>query len=133
MVNEKNNLVDQNPQQKDPYRAKASEFPSKRVVSAFGQGTDDAGQKNDLAKQSKNQEGPRYAETEGGNSDSFSDAAKNKAAGFKISQNSGESGTDGVSAVSVPEGIDCSTGKIVSKGYNPTKVGEVADKLVRIG
>lgn len=128
----KDNLVPQTTSHRDPYRAKASEFPVTSVTPANGQGSDDAGQKDKLVSQSYNQIGPRHTQ-DGPNkeNDSMQENAAAVASNFKVSRNQGESSV-APGSPSFPESIDLGTGKISSKGYSPTRLDEVPDKLVTI-
>lgn len=123
----KDTLVPQTTEQKDPYRAEGSDFPAPKGSGPRGM----AEGKNQLASQSKNQNGPRYAEGEDGGSDSMSKRASAVSANFKVSKNSGEG--SGQSSVSISESLDLSTGKIVSKGSKTTRVNEVPESKVSIG
>lgn len=121
---EKDNLVSQTPEQKDPYRVKASDYPAPKGSGPHGQ----AEGKDQLAGQSKNQVGPRYAEGEDGGADSMSKRAAAVSANFKV----GKANSAG-SSLSIAESVDLSTGKIEAKSVKKTKVGEVPESSVSIG
>lgn len=129
---EKDSLVPLGPAECDPYRAKASEFPVKKVVAAFGQSVDAPGEQDQLIKQSEYQEGPRCVEAEGGEKDSMSTRAKMVSTNFPIKQNDGESSSMG-QMPSIPESVDLMTGQVTVSGYKRTRGNEVAERTVSIG
>jgi hypothetical protein len=129
-MSEKNELVKMSKTQEDPYHATAEDFKVTKVEASTGQSTDGPG-KNKLVPMSENQEGPREAEGKGGEGDSMSTKAE-KVAAFKVGMNQGE-GEDSPDSMMVAESIDLMTGKITSKGYKSTTVGEVHDKHVKLG
>jgi len=123
-----NQLVEQNPSQKDPYRAKASEFHVSSVKAANGQSGGAHGEaegKDMLAKQSDHQESPRDVESasKGGPSE-WGKGGKS----FSVGVNS-----EGGVSVDEPCGVDLVSGSLTCKGYKKTKVGEVPDPKVSIG
>jgi hypothetical protein len=127
-MSEHNELVAQNEFQKDPYRAKASEFPVKSVKAGNGQsgGAHGDSEGNDmLVKQSENQLAPRANESV--DVDGPSEWGKGGKA-FSASVAS-----EGSTAVDNPCGVDLATGEQTCKGYKKTKVGEVIDPKVSIG
>lgn len=123
-----NELVAQNEFQKDPYRAKASEFPVKSVKAGNGQSggaKGDAEGQDQLAKQSHNQESPRDVESAGpGGNSEWGKGGK----AFSVGKND-----EGGTSVMDPCGIDLETGAVTCKGYKKTKVGEVPDPKLSIG
>lgn len=122
-----NQLVDQNPSQKDPYKAKASEFHVSHVKAAHGQsGEHGHAEGGDmLVKQSEHQESPRDVESasKGGPAE-WGKGGKS----FSVGQNS-----EGGVSVDEPCGVDLASGMLTCKGYKKTKVGEVPDPKVSIG
>lgn len=122
-----NHLVDQNEAQKDPYKAKGSDFPVKAVKAGTGQsGSHGEAEGQDmLAKQSYNQESPRDVESVGPNGPS--EWGKGGKA-FSV----GRADEGGVS-VDNPCGVDLASGEQTCKGYKKTKVGEVPDPKVSLG
>ncbi len=125
---EHNELVDQNPSQKDPYRAKASEFSVKSVKAANGQSGGahgDAEGHDMLVKLGEGQESPRDLESAG--HDAPSEWGKGGKA-FSVSVNS-----EGGTSVDEPCGVDLVSGELTCKGYKKTKVGEVPDPKLSIG
>lgn len=120
---EKDTLVSQSIEQKDPYRVKGSDFPAQKGTGPHGQ----AEAKNQLVGQSKTQCGPRYAEGEDGGADSMSKRASAVAANFKVGKAS-----SGGTSVSIAESVNLSTGKIESKAKS-TRVKEVPESSVSIG
>ena len=125
---EKDNLVSQNPAQKDPYKARASEF-SIGNASSMAQGTAEGA--NQLAQQSANQCGPRYAQDDGPGSSGAGTPANWAKNDFKISRNSGE-GMSSPSSVTEGSSIDLTTGRISVAGVKATRVGEVLDPKLSI-
>jgi hypothetical protein len=125
----KDSLESQTMEQRDPYRAKASDFPVKKVTPANGQGVDGNG-KDQLVPWMGNLTSPRQVEIPNeGESDSMASRASAVASNFKVSTNAGESGV-APSSVSISEGIDCSTGRITG-GSLPLKA--VYEEKVSIG
>lgn len=125
----KDNLVPQSPSQKDPYKAKASEFSVKKVSAATGQ-SEDGGDQDKLVPWEGNKTAPRDAETKGGEADSMTTRAGNVAANFKVSKNGGESNTAGTDP-GYGEGVDLSTGAISGGTLTPIKA--VYEKSVKLG
>ena len=129
----KDSLESQTVGQRDPYRAKASEFPVKKVVAGHGQSSDASGEHDALATLSKNQESPREVEIPGaGAKDSMSSRASSVAANFKVGKNGGESGVAPVSPKN-EYSVDLVTGRIGCSKYTATRVGEVEEDSVSIG
>jgi hypothetical protein len=127
----KDSLESQTPSQKDPYRAKASEFPVKKISAAHGQSEDAPNEQDQLVPWDGNKESPRHVEIPSeGESDSMSSRQSAVAGNFKVSRNAGESGVAPVS-VSITEGVDCSTGRIT--GGKLTRVDSVFEDKVSIG
>lgn len=125
----KDSLESQTMEQRDPYRAKASDFPVKKVTPANGQGVDGGG-KDQLVPWMGNLTSPRHVEIPAeGESDSMASRASAVASNFKVSTNSGESGSSPTS-MTIAEGIDCSTGRITG-GSLPIKA--VYEDKVSIG
>lgn len=132
-------LVPQGEMQKDPYRAKGSDFPVKSVSAFTGQsgshGTAEG--KDQLVADSENQCGPRHVEDDGpgssgaGTPTGWQSGSRSGrvASNFSVSKNgAGEGGTGMDAGVSV----DLATGKITASGYKSTKVGEVGDRHAHI-
>jgi hypothetical protein len=123
-----NQLVDQNPSQKDPYKAKASEFHVQSVKAGNGQSGGahgDAEGQDMLVKQSENQLAPRANESV--DVDGPSEWGKGGKA-FHASVNS-----EGGTSLDNPCGVDLASGSQTCKGYKKTKAGEVIDPKVSIG
>lgn len=127
-MSENNQLVDQNPNHKDPYRAKASDFSVKSVKAANGQSGGAHGEsegQNMLVKQSEGQVSPRDLESEGHDGPS---AWGKGGKAFSVSVSS-----EGSTSLDNPCGVDLATGEQTCKGYKKTKVSEVIDPKVSIG
>lgn len=140
MADSKNDLVSQTPMQHDPYRAKPSDFPVSGSDKLDGQGSGAHGfssGKDELAKQSPNQIGPRHVEDGGpgpkgsGTPTSWQSGGRSGtvASNFPVGKNSGESNS-GASSLSISESINLQTGKI--QGPSQTRVGEVPESKVHI-
>lgn len=136
---EKNDLVPQAPQQKDPYQARASEFPVKRVPAKNGQSS--AGEagfssgKNELARYTSGQESARTVEDDGiGEFGSGTPVPGNRAArvqaSFPISVNDGESNSD-TGEISIAESVNLQTGYLECSGSR-TPVDEVPEDKTSI-
>lgn len=127
-MSEHNQLVDQNPSQKDPYKAKGSDFPVKSVKAANAQSGGAYGESEGhdmLAKLGEGQESPRDLESmsHGGPSE-WGKGGK----AFSVGVNS-----EGGTSLDEPCGIDLASGDMTCKGYKKTKVGEVIDPKLSIG
>src|SRR6266436_7388023 len=113
-MSEHNELVGQGESQKDPYRAKGSDFPVKAVMAGTGQsgahGTAEG--KDMLVSQGHNLEGPRNLESASPNGPS--EWGKGGKA-FSVGQAS-----EGSISVDNPLSIDLATGKQMCKGYKAT-------------
>jgi hypothetical protein len=124
---EKDQLVDQTIEQKDPYKAKGSDFSVKAVKAGTGQSGSkgDAEGQNDLATLKDFQEGPRDVESvsKGGPSE-WGKGGK----AFSVGK-----ADEGGTSVDEPCGVDLVSGALTCKGYKKTKVGEVADPKISIG
>ena len=136
---EKNDLVPQTTGQKDPYQARAAEFPVKRVPAKNGQSSSgEAGfssGKNELARYTSGQEGPRTIEDDGvGEYGSGTPVPGNRAAGvasaFPISVNDGESNSD-TGQISIAESVNLQTGYLECSGSR-TPVDEVPEDKTSI-
>lgn len=138
----KNELVGVNGNQQDPYLAKGSDFPDGKTSAdaEHGQGggatweNPNSGNKNQLVGDSQNQCGPRFAEDDGpGQHGSGTpvpgDRAARVKANFPISNNDGESRSDG-GEIAIWQSIDLQTGHIV--GGEQTVVDEVPQFNVSI-
>jgi hypothetical protein len=124
---EKDQLVDQTIEQKDPYKAKGSDFPVKSVKAFTGQsGSKGEAEGQDvLVKQGGALLSPR--ELESVSKDGPSEWGKGGKA-FSVGQNSG-----GGTSLDEPCGVDLASGELTCKGYKKTKVGEVPDPKLSIG
>lgn len=125
---EKDQLVGMSEGQKDPYKAKGSDFPVKSVKAANGQSGGAKGEasgQDQLATLSEMQESPRTIESVGKNGPS--EWGKGGKA-FSIGQND-----EGGKSVDEGSGVDLESGDMTCKGYKKTKVGEVPDPKVSIG
>jgi hypothetical protein len=125
---EKDQLVDESIQQKDPYKAKGSDFPVKSVKADNGQSGGAKGEaegQDALVKQGGALESPRDLESvsKGGPSE-WGKGGK----AFSVGKDS-----EGGTSVDEPCGVDLVTGELTCKGYKKTKVGEVPDPKVSIG
>jgi hypothetical protein len=100
---DKNSLVSLPGNLENPRNTTASDFPSSGGMKAgMAEG------KNELTKQSENQEGPRHAEDSGDGTPSvWGKGGK----GFSVGQSKSETGT----AMSGREGVDFVSGKITGK------------------
>lgn len=138
----KDKLVEYSVGQKDPYRAKASEFPVNQVNEAHGQGESGAatwenrngGGKDKLAEYTENQCGPRHVEDDGPGSSGAGtpvgpDRSSRVASAFSIGMSKGESESRG-GQISVAESVNLMTGKI--EGPNSTSIGSVPDHNVTL-
>lgn len=110
--------------QESPRTVKPSDFPNKQS----GKQGEMAGEKDSLVKLSKNQQGPRLNEGNGGAADSMSDKASNVSKTFSVSKD-GSRGTTPM----IPESVDLASGQINVKGYKKTRKDETADKGVTLG
>lgn len=128
-MSEHDKLVSMTEAQKDPYHATADDFKANKVTPATGQGVDGGG-KDKLVPLSKNQEGARNVEAQGGEGDSMASKASGVAS-FKVGTNSGE-GEAGTTSMPMAEAVDLTTGKISCKGYKATVQDEVADRQVSL-
>jgi len=136
---EHDNLTPQTSEQKDPYRASGSDWPVKRVAAGNGQdGAGDAGfssGKNELARYTTGQEGPRTVEDDGmGEHGSGTpvpaDRSSRVASAFPVQISKGESNSD-TGEIGIAEMVDFQTGYIV--GPSTTVVDEVPEAKVSIG
>lgn len=136
---EKNDLVPQTSGQKDPYQARGSEFPVKRVPAKNGQSS--SGDKgfssggNELARWTSGQESPRTAEDDGmGDHGSGTPVPGNRAgriaASFPIDVSDGESNSD-TGQISIPESVNLQTGHVEGSGSR-TPVDEVPESKTSI-
>ena len=137
---EHNDLIPQTSEQKDPYRARGADFPVKRVAAFTGQdGAGEAGfssGKNELARYTSGQEGPRTVEDDGmGEHGSGTpvpgDRGSRVASAFSIGVSKGESNSD-TGEIGIAEMVDLQTGYIVG-GSSRTQVDEVPEDKVTIG
>lgn len=134
---EKDDLVPQTSEQKDPYHAKPSEFPVKAVNARTGQSGAyglSSGY-NELATYGANQEGPRYAEDDGpGEYGSGTPVPGNRgarvASGFIIEVNKGESNSD-TGEIGIMESVNLQTGHI--EGGSGGVVQYVPEEKVSVG
>lgn len=117
---EQNKLVSQPMEQRDSYRVRGADFPVKSVkaVSGAGGSKGDAEGSNKLVPQSTEQRGPRFNAGDG--PAEWGREGKQ----FSVSVNKGES-DESPSSVSIPESINCATGKI--EGGKAPKVGGAFD------
>jgi hypothetical protein len=125
-MSEKNEMVSLNEAQKDPYKAKGSDFSVKNVRSEPFQSGGSKGMaegKDELVKLSSGQQGPRRTQDEG-------DLTPSKwgKGDFSIGKND-----EGGSSVSFDDSVDLVSGKIICKGYKPSVVGEVPQCGVKLG
>jgi hypothetical protein len=129
---EQNKLVGQSDYQKDPYRAKGSDFPVKHVDSAFGQSGMHgfSSGHNELVKQSVDQEGPRHGEDDGPMTPVPADKSRIVAAGQSIGVSKGESSSD-TGEIGIEQYVDLQTGYV--KGGNQGVTDYVPDKDLSIG
>lgn len=136
---EKDNLVPQTVGQKDPYEARGSDWPVKRVSPFSGQGAGEAGSssgKNELARYNENQEGPRHVEDDGsGDCGSGTPVPGNRAgrvaAAFSVGVSMGESNSD-TGEIGIAESVNLQTGYIEG-GSSRTYVDEVPEDKLSIG
>lgn len=129
----KDSLEPMNPQQKDPYKAKASEFPVKKISAGHGQSEDSSD--SSLISWAGNLTSPREVEIPGkggSGSDSMATRASAVSSNFSVGTSSGESGVAPV-APGNEYGVDLSTGRVTCSSYKGTKVKEVAEDSVSIG
>lgn len=137
---EHNDLVPQSSEQKDPYRARGSDFQVKRATAGNGQsGAGEAGfssGKNELARYTSGQEGARTAEDDGmgefgSGTPVPSDRGSRVASAFPIQVSKGESNSD-TGEIGISEMVDFQTGHIVGGGSR-TPVDEVPEEKISIG
>jgi hypothetical protein len=143
---EHDSLVSIGANQTNPYNAKASDFPAGHAVEAVhGQSSgaeklnSETAEKDTLAMQGENQIGPGYLEDEGpGASGAGTPSGWNVggragkiASAFPVQANRGEAVASGTETA-LAEGVDLQTGKVTSKGYGATRVGEVPEDKVSI-
>lgn len=126
----KNDLVGQSDYQKDPYRAKASEFTPNKVTA----GNDQSGRShgfseghNQLISQPK---GARHCEDDGDGTPVPSDRSRVVAAAFPIEVNAGEGNSD-TGEIGLVQMVDLQTGHIV--GGDTGKTGYVPQFNVSVG
>jgi hypothetical protein len=130
---QRDSLESQTPSQKDPYKAKASEFPVKKVSAAHGQSEDNSSEQDQLVPWDGNKTSPRHVEIPSeGESDSMASRESAVAGNFKVSRNAGESGVAPVSP-GMDYAVNLSTGRIECDGYKGTRVKEVVEDSVSIG
>lgn len=121
-------FVDQTPEQKDPYKAKGSDFSVQAVKAANAQSGHGKGfSEGDglLLKQSENQESPRANES--ASVDGPSEWGKG-GKGFSVGKND-----EGGTSVSNYCGVDLDSGGVTCKGHKKTKAGEVSDPNLSLG
>jgi len=126
----KDELVSQSPKQVDSYHARGADFPVKKVSAAHGQSEDQMG--GGLVPWPGNLSSPREVEVSGGEKDSMTERASRVAANFKVSKNSGESGSAPTSPGN-EYSVNLSTGHVECSGYKQTRVKEVPEDEVTIG
>jgi hypothetical protein len=113
-ASEHNKLVGQPEYQKDPYRAKGSDFSVSHVDARTGQsgahGTSSG--HNELVTQSMHQCGPRHAEDDGAMTPVPADRSRVVASGFPIEINKGEGSSD-TGEIGIQQMIDLQTGYVI--------------------
>jgi hypothetical protein len=125
----KDSLVPQVLEQRDPYKAKPTDFPVKNVMAATGQSGAHgfAEGHNELASYTENQCGPRFAEDDGmGQHGSGTPVPGNRgervAANFPIKINDGEGSSD-TTEMGIAVSVNLMTGRI--EGGSVSRVYEV--------
>lgn len=132
-MGEKDKLISVTGNIQDPYKAKASDFPVKKVMAATGQSSDAPGEQDTLVPWDGNKTSPRNAEVPGmGEKDSMASRQASVSSNFKVETNRGESGV-APGDVKNMYSVDCTSGKIHCDSYKPTRVGEVEEDEVSIG
>lgn len=130
---EHDKLIPETLEQKDPYRAKGSDFPVKNVMARHGQsGSHGTAEGMDaLAHQSETQCGVRHNE-DGGAGEHGSGTPSEWGKGgkqFTVEVNKGESEEEG-KETSIPESVNLMTGYL--EGGSRTRVQEVPQYNVKI-
>lgn len=131
-ASEHNKLVGQSDYQRDPYRARGSDFPVTAVDARTGQsgkyGTSEG--HNQLVTQGTNLSGPRHAEDDGSLTPVPADRSRVVASGFPIEINKGEGSSD-TGETGISQMLDLQTGYIV--GGDGGVVQYVPESNVSVG